>query len=55
MSTGDKILGAGFLLLLIAGSGLDGQDWKKCLAMVVISLFIMAIGGAIKESAGRQP
>lgn len=51
---GDKIQIAGFIGLLISGSGLDSSGWVLGLILVVISISVMEIGYRVSKLEERR-
>lgn len=51
---GEKVMGAGFMTVLIFGCGLDGPNWILPLIMVGIGMAVMEVGSVIAKSEGSE-
>nr|DAY64608.1 MAG TPA: hypothetical protein [Caudoviricetes sp.] len=51
---GEKIIGAGFMMILIFGSALDGPNWIFPLAMVGVGIAVMEVGCVIAKAEGSE-
>lgn len=47
---GEKVMGAGFMTVLIFGCGLDGPNWILPLIMVGIGMAVMEVGSVIAKA-----
>ncbi|MFQ7264298.1 MAG: hypothetical protein ACLRO4_07755 [Lachnospiraceae bacterium] len=51
---GEKVMGAGFMTVLIFGCGLDGPNWILPLIMVGIGMAVMEVGSVIAKAEGSE-
>ena len=51
---GEKVTGAGFMTVLIFGSGLDGSNWIFPLVMVGVGIAVMEVGNVIAKMEGSE-
>lgn len=51
---GEKVMGAGFMTVLIFGCGLDGPNWILPLIMVGIGMAVMEVGSVIAKAGGSE-
>lgn len=51
---GEKVMGAGFMTVLIFGCGLDGPNWILPLIMVGIGMTVMEVGSVIAKAEGSE-
>lgn len=51
---GEKVMGAGFMTVLIFGCGLDGPNWILPLAMVGVGMAVMEVGSVIAKAEGSE-
>lgn len=51
---GEKVIGVGFMTVLIFGCGLDGPDWVCSLIMVAVGTAVMEIGNVIAKAEGSE-
>ena len=51
---GEKVMGAGFMTVLIFGCGLDGPNWILPLIMVGIGMAVMGVGSVIAKAEGSE-
>lgn len=51
---GEKVMGAGFMTVLIFGCGLDGPNWILPMIIVVIGMAVMGIGSVIAKAEGSE-
>lgn len=51
---GEKVMGAGFMTVLIFGCGLDGPNWILPLIMVGIGMAVMEAGSVIAKAEGSE-
>lgn len=51
---GGKVMGAGFMTVLIFGCGLDGPNWILPLIMVGIGMAVMEVGSVIAKAEGSE-
>lgn len=51
---GEKVMGAGFMTVLIFGCGLDGPNWILPLIMVGIGMEVMEVGSVIAKAEGSE-
>lgn len=51
---GEKVIGAGFMTVLIFGCGLDGPNWLLPTIMVVVGMAVMGIGSVIAKAEGSE-
>lgn len=47
---GEKVIGAGFMLVLIFGSCLDGSNWIFPMIMMGVGMVVMVAGNVIAKS-----
>lgn len=51
---GEKVMGDGFMTVLIFGCGLDGPNWILPLIMVGIGMAVMEVGSVIAKAEGSE-
>lgn len=51
---GEKVMGAGFMTVLMFGCGLDGPNWILPLIMVGIGMAVMEVGSVIAKAEGSE-
>lgn len=51
---GEKVMGAGFMLVIIFGCGLDGPNWILPLIMVGVGIAVMEAGRVIAKAEGSE-
>ena len=51
---GEKVMGAGFMLVIIFGCGLDGPNWILPLIMVGVGIVVMEAGRVIAKAEGSE-
>lgn len=51
---GEKVMGAGFMTVLIFGCGLDGPNWILPLIMVGVGMAVMEVGSVIAKAEGSE-
>lgn len=51
---GEKVMGAGFMMVLVFGCGLDGPNWILPLVMVGVGMAVMEVGSVIAKSEGSE-
>lgn len=51
---GEKVMGAGFMTVLIFGCGLDGPNWILPLITVGIGMAVMEVGSVIAKAEGSE-
>lgn len=51
---GEKVMGAGFMMILIFGCGLDGPNWILPLIMVGVGMAVMEVGSVIAKAEGSE-
>ena len=51
---GEKVMGAGFMTVLVFGCGLDGPNWILPLIMVGIGMAVMEVGSVIAKAEGSE-
>ena len=51
---GEKVMGAGFMRVLVFGCGLDGPNWILPLIMVGIGMAVMEVGSVIAKAEGSE-
>lgn len=51
---GEKVMGAGFMTVLIFGCGMDGPNWILPLIMVGIGMAVMEVGSVIAKAEGSE-
>lgn len=51
---GEKVMGAGFMTVLIFGCGLDGPNWILPLIMVGVGTVVMEVGIVIAKAEGSE-
>lgn len=54
LSLGEKMIGTGFMTVLIFGSGLDGPNWIFPLSMVGVGVAVMETGNIIAKKEGSE-
>lgn len=47
---GEKMIGTGFMTVLIFGSGIDGPNWIFPLSMVGVGMAVMEVGNVIAKA-----
>lgn len=47
-------MGAGFMMVLVFGCGLDGPNWILPLAMVGVGMAVMEVGSVIAKAEGSE-
>lgn len=51
---GEKVMGVGFMMVLIFGCGLDGPNWILPLIMVAVGIAVMEVGRVIAKAEGSE-
>lgn len=51
---GEKVMGAGFMTVLVFGCGLDGPNWILPLIMAGIGMAVMEVGSVIAKAEGSE-
>lgn len=51
---GEKVMGTGFMTVLIFGCGLDGPNWILPLIMVGVGMAVIEVGSVIAKAEGSE-